>query len=167
MMELVAVWREDADAIEKAKRKGHVTTCKELRQAASRLAGFAVGLTTRSIAETPYAHGVDLRTTTEVEADRQAQIARNAAVVERAASVAQVIVDTVPVAGTDPVMDFLTGKTNEYTPAPHPEQILDDLKKEALTMAPSTIPASTLAVSVLPSGMNRSSISSSLGRPST
>lgn len=51
MMELAAVWREEAAHVTAAKRKGHVSIAKEYTMAAARLAGFAVGLTTRPIAE--------------------------------------------------------------------------------------------------------------------
>lgn len=55
MMELAAVWREEAAWFTAQKRKGHVTTSKELTQAAARLAGFAVGLTSRPVATPDYA----------------------------------------------------------------------------------------------------------------
>lgn len=51
MMELAAVWREEAAWFTAQKRKGHVSVSKELTQAAARLSAFAVGLTTRPILE--------------------------------------------------------------------------------------------------------------------
>lgn len=53
MMALVEHWRAEADIWEASKRRGAVGTAKELRAAASRLAGFAVGLTTRPVGEGP------------------------------------------------------------------------------------------------------------------
>lgn len=49
MMELAAVWREEAAHVTKAGRKGHIGIAKEYTQAAARLAGFAIGLTTRPV----------------------------------------------------------------------------------------------------------------------
>lgn len=49
MMELAAIWREEAAHVTAAGRKGHIGIAKEYTQAAARLAGFAVGLTTRPI----------------------------------------------------------------------------------------------------------------------
>lgn len=49
MMELAEVWREEAAWFTAQKRKGHIGISKELTQAAARLAGFAVGLTTRPV----------------------------------------------------------------------------------------------------------------------
>jgi hypothetical protein len=55
MMELVAIWREEAAHVTQAKRKGHVGIAKEYTQAAARLAGFAVGLTSRPVLAPDYA----------------------------------------------------------------------------------------------------------------
>lgn len=49
MMELAAVWREEAAHVTAAGRKGHVGIAKEYTMAAARLAGFAVGLTSRPV----------------------------------------------------------------------------------------------------------------------
>jgi DNA modification methylase len=57
MMELAKIWREDAAAMTAAKRRGHVAVAKELTQAAGRLAGFAVGLSTRASTWTPLRPG--------------------------------------------------------------------------------------------------------------
>ena len=46
-MALADHWIAEADLVAAAKKKGHVTLAKELRDAASRVRGFAVGLTTR------------------------------------------------------------------------------------------------------------------------
>ncbi|HET6481235.1 MAG TPA: DNA (cytosine-5-)-methyltransferase, partial [Actinoplanes sp.] len=49
MMELAAVWREQAAWWEASGKRGGKGTAKELIQAAGRLAGFAVGLSTRGV----------------------------------------------------------------------------------------------------------------------
>lgn len=49
MMALVAEWRSEAEWWEASTKKGKVATSKSLRDAATRLAGFAVGLTTRPV----------------------------------------------------------------------------------------------------------------------
>ena len=49
MMALVEHWRAEADIWEASKKRGGIGTAKELRQCAARLAGFAVGLTTRPV----------------------------------------------------------------------------------------------------------------------
>ena len=51
MMELAAIWREEAAHVTAAGRKGHIGIAKEYTMAAARLAGFAVGLTSRPISE--------------------------------------------------------------------------------------------------------------------
>lgn len=51
MMALVEHWRAEAQIWEDSKRRGGIGTAKELRIAAGRLAAFAVGLTTRPIAQ--------------------------------------------------------------------------------------------------------------------
>ena len=53
MMELAAIWREEAAHVTAAGRKGHIGIAKEYTQAAARLAGFAVGLTSRPVTAPP------------------------------------------------------------------------------------------------------------------
>ena len=106
LMELAACWREEAVIWEKGTKRGRAGTAKALREAASRVAGFAVNLT-KDVADVP------VETPSHVELSDEAK--------DIAAKLAAPIVD--------PLMDYLTGAAPTYEPV-RTEQVFDTLKTE-------------------------------------
>lgn len=106
MMELAAVWRDEADWWDATTKKGRVATAKELRMAATRVAGFAVGLTTGPLTgDEPVGTAV---TVGGIEFVKHG-------------------VDPFPETTGDPVMDFLTGATDSYEPVAPPAATVTQL----------------------------------------
>ena len=119
MMALVDAWREDAAWWEKSGRRGGIGAAKELRNAAARLAGFAVGLKAVAKFEQP-------------------EIAQPEPTPARGTFPAA------PESSGDPTMDFLTGKTNTYEPKSQASSatVLAELTTEATITPPiPSVPA--------------------------
>lgn len=114
MMELVAVWRDEANWWEASTKKGRLGTAKSIRDAATRLAGFAVNLT-RDLSAAEY----------EIDAESPLS-APHVELSDEAKAVAAKLAAPI----VDPLMDYLTGTSKTYEPTPRPEQVLDALKKE-------------------------------------
>lgn len=106
MMELVAVWREDAVWWDNSGRKGKVAAAKELRIAATRLAGFAINLVDPVVATAVDPAGPVMATEAEIEVEAAKIVAELSTPVDGPVDNPQ------PTNGA--IMDFLTGRTDTY-----------------------------------------------------